>query len=153
MKSFEVTIPGRPAAQGRPRATKRGGFAGVYEDAKSRDAKAMARDAYVRELFRVAVSVPAFPRPALLSCLIECVFALPAGKRRKRKPLPGREWLASSQCDADNLAKLYLDAGNGVLWDDDSQVVELIVWRVRGAQDEPARTIVHVVEAGLNGRL
>jgi Holliday junction resolvase RusA-like endonuclease len=29
------------------------------------------------------------------------------------------------RCDLDNLAKLVMDAGIGVLWDDDSQIVEL----------------------------
>jgi Holliday junction resolvase RusA-like endonuclease len=33
--------------------------------------------------------------------------------------------------DVDNYAKSWLDAGKGILWDDDASVVELYVRRVR----------------------
>lgn len=43
--------------------------------------------------------------------------------------------------DSDNLAKSILDGCNGVVWDDDRQVVELHVYRQRG---KPQRAEVEV---------
>jgi len=44
--------------------------------------------------------------------------------------------------DADNMAKLILDALNGYAWADDSQVDHLDVWVHRASK--PARTVVRV---------
>jgi Holliday junction resolvase RusA-like endonuclease len=40
------------------------------------------------------------------------------------------------RCDVDNLQKLLLDACNGILWKDDSQIVEIKAVLER-ASDEP----------------
>ena len=48
--------------------------------------------------------------------------------------------------DCDNLAKAVLDALNGVLWQDDSQVVELSVSKWYAAGDESPRTTIDVEE-------
>jgi Holliday junction resolvase RusA-like endonuclease len=144
---IRVEIPGAPAVQGRPRATSRGRFAAVYEDAKSKSAKAYARDAIVRELERLGMPVPAYPSQ-LLAVRIACDFPLPksaARKGKKSKPVP-REWMRGARGDCDNLAKLYLDAGNTVLYADDSQVVLLIVERWRAGQGEHPKTVIEVCE-------
>ena len=41
----------------------------------------------------------------------------------------------SSRADVDNLAKAVLDAGNGILYGDDSQVVSLIISKVKSANE------------------
>ena len=65
----------------------------------------------------------------------------PAG--RKAEALAGRLRPATKP-DADNLAKTVLDALNGVLWADDSQVVDLVV--SKHFIDQP-RTIITVRQA------
>ena len=52
--------------------------------------------------------------------------------------------------DCDNLAKAVLDAGNGVLWSDDAQVVKLQVMKLRAALGEEPCVVVRVSEAVLN---
>lgn len=46
----------------------------------------------------------------------------------------------SSRADVDNLAKAVLDAGNGILYRDDSQVVSLVISKVKSANE-----VIHVV--------
>lgn len=45
--------------------------------------------------------------------------------------------------DVDNIAKFYLDAGNGILWCDDDQVVKLSVTK---QFDDVPRTIIKVIQ-------
>jgi Holliday junction resolvase RusA-like endonuclease len=50
--------------------------------------------------------------------------------------------------DLDNLAKAILDAGNGLAWEDDRQIVELHLYRRRlkaGAKRDPIRLIAETV--------
>ena len=44
-----------------------------------------------------------------------------------RKPKSNRKTLPVSRPDLDNLAKAVLDAGNGVIWRDDSLVTTLVI--------------------------
>lgn len=46
------------------------------------------------------------------------------------------------QRDIDNLAKLVLDACNGVAWGDDAQVSELHVFLERGRPDNPGFDLI-----------
>lgn len=65
-------------------------------------------------------------RPEALLCgplAVRLVFHLPAPKQRKRV-------LPITRPDVCNLQKGVVDAMNGVLWVDDSQVVELVVAKV-----------------------
>lgn len=68
--------------------------------------------------------------------------------RRIRKPAAGPVHVTLSfrtktkrRCDIDNLAKLVLDAGNGIVYDDDQQVVRLVVDVERGSAN-PGTTIL-----------
>jgi Holliday junction resolvase RusA-like endonuclease len=55
-----------------------------------------------------------------------------------------RFFLKGSRADADNLTKLFLDAGNGRIWRDDAQIDQLDVSVVRS--DPEPRTSVEVWE-------
>jgi Holliday junction resolvase RusA-like endonuclease len=97
----------------------------------------LARDAMVREAERLEMPLPVFGAD-LLQVELRCYFPLSQTAHRKQ-PVP-RAWLRAGRMDCDNLAKLYLDAANSVFWEDDSQVVRLVVERWRCAQGEAART-------------
>lgn len=147
---FEARLFSAPVAQGRGKATAAGGFTRVYDPKKSREAKAAARDDLIRECQHLGLVMPVFD-DRLVIFELECVFQLPKGMHRKNSP-PGRTWLRSgvNRNDADNLAKLYMDAANGVLWIDDAQVVRLVVERWRGAQGEAPYVRVAAKEAEFN---
>lgn len=86
------------------------------------------------------------PLEGAVAVTIDAIFAQPKSRRRSA---------SFSRCtarngDADNIAKAVLDAGNGILWHDDSQVVQLVVHRWYAPSGDPARVRVTVehMEAG-----
>lgn len=114
-KSIHLTIPGNPVAQGRPRGYRRGKHIGFYDDPKSKDWKktvAVHAQAYlvgrVWELIGTAIK-------------LQIVFRIlrPKSVSIKKRPEP------ITRPDLDNLVKAVKDALNGVLWRDDSQIIEL----------------------------
>lgn len=78
-----------------------------------------------------------------LQCTIRAEFAVPKSySKKKRKELLER-WFHTNKPDADNIAKAVLDALNGLLYEDDSQVVDLNIYKVWGEKDE----ITFIIEA------
>jgi Holliday junction resolvase RusA-like endonuclease len=130
---LEVVIPGEPVAQGRPRAFKtKAGQIRAFDPARSRSWKGVAQVHY-QEAMRVAgFATPAFAGMVELQVL--AVFACPRSQHRKREPLPRRRRIGRP--DPDNLGKAAMDAANGVLFEDDSQVARLVVEKWTAAQGE-----------------
>jgi Holliday junction resolvase RusA-like endonuclease len=89
---------------------------------------------------RAYLARPAFLEPVELT--IVAVFPCPRSERRKRKPAQRRPHALWP--DADNVGKAVMDAGKGVLWQDDGQVARLVVEKLYGAQDEEPRVEVLV---------
>ena len=120
---MRLVIPGEPVAQGRPRATRQGR---VYDPETSRNYKA-----YVRLLASQKKGVARLSGP--LSVKITAVFSIPKSKPKKFKAaaLELKE-LPTKRPDVDNLAKIVCDSVNGILWDDDCQIVELSVRKIYG---------------------
>jgi Holliday junction resolvase RusA-like endonuclease len=89
-------------------------------------AQTITEEAWVRACF-----VKEFGQPFLIGpvCVrIEVFVAFPAGGTAKRRAAIERgEIFPLGKPDLDNIAKLHLDALNGILFRDDSQVVELTV--------------------------
>lgn len=141
-----VTIPGEPVAQGRPRFSTRGGFPRAFDPPKSRSWKAEARAAMVvavvegQSVYRSGSL--AFPKGVPLNVSVLAVFSRPKSAGKK----PGR-LLKVTRPDAENVAKAVLDAGTGVLWADDSQVVDLAVSKRHGAPDEAPFVLLEVTAA------
>lgn len=70
-----------------------------------------------------------------LALSITAVFSCPVSQHRKTKPVP-RRWHTGRYGNCDNLTKPVGDAGEGVLWDDDGQIAEILVRKLIGAQGE-----------------
>jgi Holliday junction resolvase RusA-like endonuclease len=128
-----VRVPGEPVGQGRPRGFYRPGLGvRMYDPAKSRNWKATAQQHYIDAITHALSAVPAFPEgPLVLEVL--AVFTLARSHWRKR-PVPRRPKM--SKPDGSNVLKAVEDAGNGVLWLDDAQIVVASVTRLVGAQEE-----------------
>lgn len=105
-------ISGTPVAQGRPRATSRGSHATVYEPKKSKEYKASAS-------FQVKMQNPFKIEEGPVSVRLE--FYMPRPKSLKKSVEKHVK-----KPDIDNLAKCVLDAMNGMLWHDDSQIIYLV---------------------------
>ena len=137
MKQVIFTIRGEPRGKGRPRFTKTGR---VYTPAETAHYESLVGLSYRNSAngykfsSPVRVTVKAFHKP-------------PKGKSKKvvEDMLDGRI-LPTKKPDADNIAKIVLDGLNKVAWDDDTQVVEMMV--VKRYSEEPlVAVIVEEIEA------
>lgn len=72
-----------------------------------------------------------------------CVFPVPRSWPSWRRAAAAG-CLRPGKPDADNLAKLVKDAGSGVLWIDDAQVVRLMVEKLYARPGEEPCTLVTV---------
>ena len=115
----KITIPGRPVPKGRPRLGVRGRTAYVYTPPATVE--------YEKLVGWVAKSVGCRPVEGPVSVELDVYI-------RRRM-------------DVDNVAKSVLDGLNGVAYEDDDQVVELLVrkHRVKNTADE--RVEIEIREA------
>lgn len=137
----EFAIPGEPFAWKRARVRVIGKFAQHFEAPEQRSWKGVAQWTMLAARAACGVTDP-FKGPVGL-CVI-ALFACPRGDERKRKPQPER-W-SMSQKDIDNIVKAVGDTGNGVLWNDDRQIVEVFARKRIAAQGQPPRVVVKVWE-------
>ena len=129
-RTFEITIPGEPIAQGRPKFSNRGGFVKAYDPKKSRDGKQLVK-------FFVANKMEEDERDPIegpIYLQIQFGIKLPTSQYRKRIPVP-RKWRIKKP-DLDNLIKLIKDACSGIVYLDDNQVVKISAEKIECAQGE-----------------
>jgi len=109
-----------------------GGRARAYTPKKSAD--------YEKQI-AAACNVEA-PLEGPLSMVIKIYLPIPASwSKKKQQQARDREIFPTSRPDIDNYAKAVLDALNGIAYEDDSQVIDLIVEK-RYARDEPGVLVV-----------
>jgi Holliday junction resolvase RusA-like endonuclease len=118
---IEFTVYGEPVAQGRPRASTRGGFVKMYDPQKSKDFKQ-----YVK------LVASEYKPDQLLSGPLELnvkVFKPTLKSFSKKKKIEAEQGILRpiSKPDVDNYVKGIKDALNKVIWNDDSQIVDLHV--------------------------
>lgn len=131
-KSIEFNVPGTPKGKARPR---------VVHPAAGRSMAYTAHGTVVyeaicrMEFYRAAggsYDKPSsdlyFPGMVPLRVTVTVYYQIPASvsKKRRAEMLSGR-LRPMKKPDADNVAKIILDALNGVAYHDDAQVVELLV--------------------------
>lgn len=115
---IQFTVYGEPVAQGRPRASSQGGFVRLYDPKKSRDYKD-----YVR--LAAAEHAPAALLEGPLAVMVTAYRSIPKSfSKRKAAAAEAGEIYPTGRPDADNYLKGVKDALKGVMWVDDSQVVD-----------------------------
>lgn len=121
MPMIEFEIPGEPVAQGRPRFNSY--TKSAHDPKKSRDYKKLV-STYAN------MAKPTETLKAALNVHID-IFKTPpksiSGIKKNRTALENETLRPITKPDVDNYAKGIKDACNGIIWNDDSQVVELTV--------------------------
>lgn len=137
MKQVIFTIKGEPRGKGRPRFMKTGR---VYTPTETAQYESLVGLSY-RNSARgykftspVRVTVKAFHKP-------------PKGKsKRVTEDMLNGRILPTKKPDADNVAKIILDGLNKVAWEDDTQVVEMMVTK-RYSEEPMVAVIIEEIEA------
>jgi Holliday junction resolvase RusA-like endonuclease len=122
MMQIHFQVEGDPKGKGRPRFSRVGNFTKVYTDKQTLTYEAMiatfAKQAMGgTELLKTPVSVFLYVRLPVPQSY---------SKKRREACLSGLE-KPCKKPDIDNIAKTYLDAMNGVIFVDDTQVIDLHV--------------------------
>lgn len=118
MRTWTILLEMPPTAKGRPRFGKHGAYTPKKTRDAERDARALIRSQFIMQ-----------PLLGPLKVDIDFVFDRP------QKPKHNQWHIVRP--DADNLVKLIKDAGNNLLWKDDSQICQMTV---RKFYVEPGRS-------------
>lgn len=126
--SIVFDVPLEPKGKGRPRFSRHGKFTKVYTDQATLD--------YETAIQLCATKAMGSQKPleTPVSVYLHIRVSIPQSYSKKRSEgcLNGSE-RPTKKPDIDNVAKAYLDAMNGVVYLDDTQVVELNIKKVYSA--------------------
>lgn len=123
-KSIEFFVEGDPKGKGRPRFRRAGNFVQTYTDAKTKSYEQQIRDAAKISMNGLEPSKHALWLTLRISMPVPKSYS----KKRSEACLNGLEH-PTKKPDIDNIAKAFLDAMNGVVYEDDIQVVMLTAYK------------------------
>ena len=114
-------VEGQPVGKARARTVARHGFVQSYTPQKTRDYETKVKEAYIKAGGEMFPDEP-------LGILITAYFEVPKSySKKKTAACHAGEIKPTGKPDLDNIAKLVLDALNGVAFKDDSRVCKLYV--------------------------
>lgn len=127
MFSTNFIVYGTPVPKGRPRFVRRGSFISTYTPKTTKD-----YEDKVREAARIAMG-PEKPLETPVSVYLYIRLPIPASYSKKRSEAcrQGLE-LPIKKPDIDNSAKAVLDGMNGIVYQDDAQIVSLHIKKMYG---------------------
>lgn len=128
MINISFKVPGEAVSQGRPRATTVNGRVRMYDPAKSRNYKK-----HIQSIAGQYAPAELIEGPIYLKVVIYRKVLKSFSKKKRQEALDGI-LLPVSKPDVDNYAKTFMDALNGVIWKDDSQVVTLVAEKHYGEE-------------------
>lgn len=132
-------IYGEPKGKGRPRFARRGKYVSSYTPQETQNYEAFVKMCYVE-----AANGRKFYGP--VEADIQCYFGVPksVSEKKRRRMIDGGV-PCTKLPDTDNVAKAVLDALNTIAYDDDRQVVSLIVMKRYGETPRVEVTLQDVV--------
>lgn len=135
-------VKGKPTGQPRPRMTAVGGHARSYDPEKAVNYKAFVRMLCIDAMRKSGETDPT-PVPGTgFKVRISAAFKPPASwsNKKKDRAIEG-EIEATIKPDVDNIAKILMDAINGLIWSDDKMVTDLRVSKGYWTEDEVTMSI------------
>ncbi len=138
--TVSFTIPGKPEGKGRPRFSTRGKYVQTYTPGKT-----AAYEELVQLMWRQARSAKLTGN---IWAFISAIFPIPKRTTKaQRAEMETGTVQYPHKPDADNIAKIILDALNGIAYDDDGQVTELRVSKYYGPVPRVNVTLVEADKA------
>lgn len=127
-KEVKFIIPGEPQGKARPRFARMGNYTRTYTPDETVRYENLVKMFYQHETKGIKLN-------GEIAAKITGVFSVPksVNKKNRRLMLEGKI-LHTKKIDCDNLAKIVLDALNGIAYDDDKQICRLYVEKVYGEQ-------------------
>lgn len=142
-RTFSFSIPGRPRAHQRHRSrilmSGRKAIAIQYNPPANKEWAAIVQTAWHEKHKQGPVWDPV----GTFRLVIDCRYKCPKTPR-KSEPHPA-DW-RTARPDIDNLVKGVMDAMNGLAWEDDAQVAEIVARKIHAQQGEKPRVDVRVEE-------
>ena len=136
-KSVYIEVPGEPFAKQRPRAARKGRFITIYTPRETKLYEPKVLTQYNRYYRGIKLQGD-------LSVEVEGVFPVPKSiSNKKREEILSGNVPHIKKPDCDNMAKVCLDALNGVAYDDDAQINRLIISKKYG---EDAKVRITITE-------
>lgn len=133
---IQFVVPGKPIGKGRPRFAKRGNFVSTYTDEKTASHENLIK-LYAGKAMN---GLPAIQEAAQAEIVVMVIPPHSWSKTKRQNALNGLI-RPTTKPDCDNVAKLVLDAMNGIVYADDKQIARLMVEKHYA---ETARTEVRV---------
>ena len=120
-------VEATPVGKGRPKFARRGNFVSTYTPTKTREYEDLIRDAAKQAMGTTE------PLKTPVAAYIYITVPIPQSypKKRFKACLEGLE-RPCKKPDIDNIVKAYLDSMNGIVYDDDTQVVSLHSTKIYG---------------------
>lgn len=115
------TVPGEPKGKARPRVVHNNGFARAYTTKDT-----MNYETYVKWIYTETQEPTKLHGE--IEATIKAYYPIPKSMTKKNRQLIEENKLhPTKKPDSDNVAKIILDSLNKIAFDDDSQVVKLVV--------------------------
>jgi Holliday junction resolvase RusA-like endonuclease len=124
---IRFVIPGPAVGKGRPRASSIGGGIRLYTPAKT-----VEYENEIKVLAKTAMLVAGrqAPSSAPISAEVWVMVAPPKSMSRKKQLMAFEgDIFPTTKPDLDNVAKAILDACNHIVYEDDKQVIDLVIRR------------------------
>ena len=131
--TFTFEIVGEPQGKGRPRFSTRGGFVKTYTPEKTASYENFVKLCYLNKYKGQKLD-------GEIIAEIIAYFSIPKSfsKKKRLEAIEGKI-KPTKKPDTDNIAKTILDSLNGIAFEDDKQVVALLVNKLYG---EEAKVVV-----------
>ena len=120
-------IDGNPVAKGRPKFGRRGKFVSVYTPEKTR-----TYESKVAEIAKAAMGDQEPLETPVVVCVYICLPIPASYSKKRRQDCIDKIERPLKKPDADNVAKAVTDAMNGIVYQDDCQIVSLHITKVYG---------------------
>lgn len=119
----KFTVWGEPKGKGRPRFTKVGNYTKTYTPADT-----VAYENLVKLEYQSQCTNVKFEKKSILDMRIMAYYAIPrSASKKKQAQMRERLLRPAKKPDNDNIMKVIADSLNKIAYDDDSQIVDIMV--------------------------